>query len=387
MEFILWTSIVLIIYCYFGYPFLIFFVAKFFKRSVAKKKFSPTVSIVLSVYDEEDFIKQKMENLLAVDYPPDKIEFLVGSDGSMDKTNEIIKSFDDPRIHFIEKHERNGKMMVVNQLVKAAKNEIIVGTDARQNFARDAVKELVANFSDPKVGCVSGELLLSSKEGGTAKGINLYWNYEKFIRGQESQVHSMLGATGAIYAFRRELFTEIPKDVVLDDMFVPLKIIQKGFRAIFDDDAKAYDEVADSPREEHRRKARTLYGNYQIFQIFFTMFNPSRSPIAIQLFSHKFLRTIIPFLMIFVFFINGALIGASFYGVLFVVQIIFYGMAGVGVLARHNKYVILAPISRICYIPYVFCLLNFSALSGFLRFIGSKQEITWEKAKKSPPNK
>ncbi len=381
MIFLFWTFIFLIFYCYLGYPFLIAFFSKIFHKPIFKKPICPKVSIVISVYNEEDVIIRRIKNLLSLDYPEDKMEILIGSDASTDKTNAIIKSFTDNRIRFFDNTERQGKMLVINDLIVKANNKIIIGTDARQIFARDAVKALVANFADPRVGCVSGELILSPKEGGTAKGISLYWDYEKFIRRSESNMYSMLGATGAIYAFRKELFTEIPRDVVLDDMFVPLKIIQKGFRAIFDDKAKAYDEVADSPKEEHRRKARTLYGNFQIFKIFPGVFNPFKSPIAIQFFSHKLLRTLIPFFMIFIFLLNLKISDQNFYNFLLILQIIFYIMAFGGALLRHNKYAILRPISQICYIPYVFCLLNFSALTGFLRFIGSKQKITWEKAR------
>ena len=382
MAFLFWTLLFLIIYCYFGYPLLLAGAALFMRHTPDSGKYEPTVSIVLSVWNEEDVIKHKIKNLLSLKYPAEKIEILIASDGSTDRTNEIICQFIDPRIQLVESPQRRGKMAALNELVAKAKHEVVVFTDARQIFDGNAVKVLVRNFNDPQIGCVSGELMLSEKEGATARGINLYWNYEKFIRRAESQVHSMLGATGAIYAIRRELFTEIPKNIVLDDMFVPLKIIGKGYRAILDSSAIAYDEVADSPREEHRRKARTLFGNYQIFWMFRRMFNPVKSPIAIQLFSHKFLRVMVPFFMIALFLINWHLAAGSLrYQILFDLQKLFYIMAVIGGLARHQKYGILKIVSKVCYIPYVFCLLNFSALIGFLRFIGPGQDITWEKAR------
>ncbi|MBN1870053.1 MAG: glycosyltransferase family 2 protein [Candidatus Omnitrophica bacterium] len=346
-----------------------------------KGEWEPTVSVVLSIWNEEDVIERKVKNLLSLEYPAEKIEFLIGSDGSSDQTNEIIRQISDPRVHFIESVKRRGKMATLNELAKAAKHEVIVFTDARQTFKKDAVRVLVRNFNDPKIGCVSGELMLAEKEGATAKGISLYWNYEKFIRKAESRIHSMLGATGAIYAIRRELFLAIPEHIVLDDMFVPFKIIQKGYRAVFDSCAIAYDEVADSPKEEYRRKARTLYGNYQIFWSFRDMFNPFKSPIAVQLFSHKFLRVLIPFFMIALFFMNWHLSSRLLYGLFFDLQKIFYLMAVIGGLARNQKYGILKGISKACYIPYVFCLLNFSAFVGFIRFIIIGQEIRWEKAR------
>lgn len=381
MTVLFWFFLTLILYCYFGYPLLAAFTARRLRRLPRKGHYEPAVSIVLSVWNEEGVIEQKIENLLSLDYPPEKIEILIGSDGSTDRTNDIIKRFGDPRIRLIESPARRGKAATLNVLAGEAKSEIIVFTDARQAFEEDAVKALAANFADPGIGCVSGELIFSKRGGATARGINLYWNYEKWIRRAESGIHSMLGATGAIYAVRRKLFSAIPDDIVLDDVFVPFKIIQKGYRAVFDPSARAYDEAADSPGEEHRRKARTLFGNYQIFRMFPGMFNPLKSPIAIQLFSHKFLRVAAPFFMAVVFFVNWRLAGDVFYAVLFAFQIVFYGMAVAGGLARHQRRGILGVVSRICYIPYVFCLLNFSALAGFLRFAGAKQKITWEKAR------
>ena len=381
MTFVFWTLIFLICYCYFGYPVVVACLSYIPRRPIEKGECEPAVSVILSIWNEEDVIKSKIKNLLSLDYPAEKIEILIGSDGSSDQTNDMIRQFIDPRVHLIEDAQRRGKMATLNDLVKKAKNEIIVFTDARQIFERDAVKVLVSNFNDSQVGCVSGELMFSKKDGATARGINLYWNYEKFIRRAESHVHSMLGATGAIYAIRRELFTEIPEDIVLDDMFVPFKIIQSGYRAVFDSSAIAYDEVADSSREEHRRKARTLFGNYQIFWVFREMFNPAKSPIAFQLFSHKLLRVLIPLFMVALFFINWSLTGELLYQMLFDLQKLFYIMAVIGGLARHQKYGILKTVSKVCYIPYVFCLLNFSALIGFLRFFAARQDITWEKAR------
>lgn len=381
MIFIFWILLITIAYCYFGYPIVLSIVNLFLRREPKKGEHEPAVSVVLSIWNEEDVIKGKIENLLSLDYPADKIEILIGSDGSTDRTNAIIHQFDDPRIHLIEGDQRRGKMATINDLVKKTKNEILVFTDARQDFEKDAIRALIANFCDPQVGCVSGELVFSKKKGATARGINLYWNYEKFIRHAESNIHSMLGATGAIYAIRRKLFEQIPENIVLDDMFVPFKIIQRGYRAVFEASARAYDEVADSPRQEHRRKARTLFGNYQIFWTFRKMFDPFNSPIAIQFFSHKFLRVLMPFCLIAIFMVNWSLTDNLLYQMFFDVQMLFYVMAFIGALARHQKYGILKGLSKVCYVPYVFCLLNFSALVGFLRFIGSSQEIRWQKAR------
>lgn len=385
MIFLLWFLLSLVIYCYFGYPLLLWLTARLRPNPVHKSAAepSPSISMILSVWNEGDVIEKKLQNLLSLDYPKEKIEILIGSDGSTDQTTRIIRGFNDPRIHLIERQERRGKMATLNELVQMAKNEIIAFCDARQTFAPDALRELVANFTDARVGCVSGELVFMEKgrEGGTAKGLGLYWNYEKFIRKYESRLHSMLGATGAIYAIRRELFVPIPTQIVLDDMYVPLRIIRKGYRAILDESARAYDHAADSPREEHRRKTRTLFGNYQIFGLFSDLFNPTQSPIAIQFFSHKLLRVLIPFFLIALFILNIFLTAGTFYRTLFYSQIAFYAAAILGALARHQRHGSFNLVSKVCYIPYVFCLLNFSAIIGTLRFLGAKQEATWEKAR------
>jgi poly-beta-1,6-N-acetyl-D-glucosamine synthase len=383
MQFLFYLLLFLITYCYFGYPLLIYSGAIFCKKKIDKFYIEPTISIIISVYNEEDYIENKMSNLFSLDYPSSKIEIIIGSDGSTDRTNDLIQGFSSPILAFSAYSQRRGKMATINDLVASAKNEILIFADARQSFERNTIRELVANFHDRNIGCVSGELhfkLLTA--GGTEKGINIYWNYEKFLRRCESQFHSMLGATGAIYAIRRELFTPIPENMVLDDMFIPLQIIEKGFRAVFDTNANAYDTVANNPKEEYRRKVRTLYGNYQIFYHFLGLFNPLTSPIAIQLFSHKFLRVIMPFLLILLFIINIFLFNTLFiYKVFMAMQISFYLLAFLGIWTKNSKYGFLKLVSKISYIPYVFCLLNFAALVGFLRIVKHKQAVTWEKAR------
>jgi biofilm PGA synthesis N-glycosyltransferase PgaC len=381
MTFLFWFFLSLIVYCFFGYPLLLILAEKLLRRPIAKSAIVPTVSILISAWNEEDVIGNKIENLLQLDYPVERVEILIGSDGSNDRTNEIVRSFHDPRIRLIERTERRGKTSTVNELVAAAKNEIVFFNDARQDLASDTLRKLVTNFADCTIGCVSGELLFHHKEGATAKGINLYWEYEKFMRNREASIHSMLGATGAIYAIRRELFCPVPSDIVLDDMYIPFKIIEKGFRAAFEPEARAFDHVADNPKEEYRRKARTLYGNFQIFSHFPNFFNPLTSPVAIQFFSHKLLRVVVPFLMAAVLIINLFLLYQAAFRWIMLVQIFFYMMAAAGAWSREHRTGILHSVSKVCYIPYVFCLLNFSVFIGFWRFINARQEITWQKAR------
>ncbi len=381
MIILFWVLLFFIAYCYFIYPLLVFLLARLFPHPVHQGETQPTVSVIISLYNEEDVIGLKINNLLELDYPVEKLEIIIGSDGSTDRTHEIIKAFSNPRIKLLINPVRQGKMATINGLVSRTSGQIIFFMDARQIIDTKALHYLVSNFADPQVGCVSGELIFTPRAGGTAQGVSLYWRYEKFIRRQEADLHSMLGATGAIYAIRKELFVPGPVDIVLDDMYIPFKIIQQGYRAVFDNRALAFDQVADNPKEEYRRKTRTLYGNYQIFSLFPGLFNPLKSPIAWALFSHKFLRVIIPFFLAGLFVVNVMLEGIPIFRLLLVLQIIFYLMALTGHLIRDRRQGLLKYISTICYVPYVFCLLNFSALVGFSRFIFAKQQTTWQKAR------
>ncbi|HSV43719.1 MAG TPA: glycosyltransferase family 2 protein [Candidatus Bathyarchaeia archaeon] len=382
MAFFFWLFLFLIIYTYFGYPLVVMLWSALKPRPVAKGNGEPAVSVIISVWNEEEVIARRIQNLLEQDYPKEKMEILIGSDGSTDKTVEIIRSFSDTRVVLCDFQERRGKMAVLNDLVSRAKHEVLVFADGRQTFAPNAIRELVRNFADDTVGAASGSLVLSDGEGGTGKGVGLYWRYEKFLRRAESRIHSTAGVTGAIYAIRKALYCRIPEHIVLDDMYVPLKIVEAGRRVILDEAAVAFDKVAESSGEESRRKARTLFGNYQIFALFPGLFLPGKSPVAVQFFSHKFLRVVAPFLLIAIFLLNIALADhAVIYFWLMTGQFVFYLMAFAGAILRHETQGFKRLVRNLCYVPYVFCLLNFSAVLGFVRFLLKDQKATWEKAK------
>jgi len=377
IKFVFWLSISVIFYTYIGYPLLITFLAKRRKRAfVPKLREYPKVSVIIPVYNEEDVLERKINNCLNVDYPYEKIEVLVGSDGSTDRTNDIIMSFRDERIKYIISKARHGKPTTINKLVDLAEGKILFFTDARQMIEKEALKTLVRNFRNPKIGSVSGELVYERKRSITARSITKYWDYEKHIREMESKVYSMIGATGAIFACRKDLFETLPEDIILDDVYTPLQIVSKGFRAIFDREARAYDVHAEIPHEEYKRKVRTLSGNYQIFFKMPHMLNPFKSKLALQIISHKLLRVLAPFFMLLLFFSNFALATKSFYDIIFMAQGIFYIMAIIEAISRRH-------IKRIFGIPYMFCLLNFSAVVGLWNYIFNKADIKWEKARTS----
>jgi cellulose synthase/poly-beta-1,6-N-acetylglucosamine synthase-like glycosyltransferase len=375
IKFIFWFSLSMMLYTYIGYPSLITVIAGFKKkRSILAISAYPKVSIIIPVFNEADVIKQKIDNCLKINYPKDKLEILIGSDGSNDGTDKIAQSYTGQGIKFFSTKERQGKPSTINKLVKASSGEILFFSDARQLIANDALIKLVRNFADPEVGCASGELIYRRGSGITGRGIGLYWEYEKYLRQKESDIYSMIGATGAIYACRKKLFEPLPQDIVLDDVYTPLSIVKKGYRAIFDRTAFAFDDVSVTPREEHIRKKRTLFGNYQIFFRIPDMLNPFKSKLAFQIISHKLLRVLMPFFMVSCFVSNLILAAAPFYSIIFVFQALFYITALIEALFRRR-------IRKIFGIPYLFCLLNFSALAGLWSFLFNQQNIKWEKVR------
>jgi cellulose synthase/poly-beta-1,6-N-acetylglucosamine synthase-like glycosyltransferase len=359
-------------------------VSRVFGKTINKnKQYLPSVSVLIAAFNEEKNIAAKIKNLSELNYPADRLEVLIGSDGSRDGTDNILSELAGGKVRFFRFVANRGKPRVLNDLVKESSGEALVFTDARQEFDKDAVLALVQNFNDPRVGAVSGELLFKVHDpSAVGKGMDLYWRYEKFLRKCESGLSSMLGATGAIYAVRRELFTDFPPDILVDDMYLPMAIIRGGFRAVFEQEALAYDIVSAKEDQEFKRKVRTLSGNYQVFTHFPGLFNPFRSPVAFQLFSHKFMRLMVPFFMIAAVFSNLRLVGEPAYAGTFAAQCLFYGLAWAERRAQTGggRPGTAGKKRGIGYIPYTFCLLNYSALMGFFYFLTGRQKVTWDKA-------
>lgn len=370
-----WAALALLVYTYVGYPALIGVASLVVRRPVRRDSaYTPSVSVVIAVFNEERHIEQKISNILAQDYPADKLELLIGSDASTDATDDIARAHAG-RVRLFSLKPRQGKPGVLNHLVPQATGDLIVFADARQRFETDAIRELAANFNDERVGCVSGELVLEGGEGSAAgHGLGLYWTYEKRMRGWESGVDSMLGATGAIYAIRRELYEPIPSDTLLDDMLIPLTIARRGYRCLFEPRARAYDRVSMTLAEESRRKIRTLAGNVQLFVTHPSLINPFSHRIAWQLLSHKLLRILAPYVLVALLLTNAfaAAAGAgAFYRVFLSLQVVFYLLALAGALfpALHTPLVA---------VPRTFCHLNIDAVRGALSFFGTPS-VTWKK--------
>ncbi len=278
-----------------GYPLVILAWAALRPRRVERRYTTPSVTAVVAARDEEINIRARVENLLAQDYPADRIEVVVVSDGSRDRTAEAARSVDDPRVRVIELDEPAGKAEALNRGVAEATGEVVVFADARQRFESNVFAELTAWLWHDSVGGVSGELVIEPSAGSDAvEGVGAYWTLEKAVRHAESRVGSVVGATGSIYAIRRELYTPLERGAILDDVLVPMRIVLGGKRVLFARSARAFDVVAPDTGREFRRKVRTLAGNFQMLRLEPRMLDPRRNPVWFQLVSHKLCRLVAP---------------------------------------------------------------------------------------------
>jgi len=375
-AFLFWSSVVFLGYTYVGYPALIGGWARWRPRVPMRSDATPTVSIVIVAHNEGRRIRERLENLISLDYPRDRVEILLASDGSDDDTVEQARAYGSAGVRIFALPSRRGKAATLNQVVPHAVGEVVLLGDARQRFDRRVIRELVANFADPRVGVVSGELEFydETKSSPVQSGVGFYWKYEKFIRAAESAVDSTVGATGAIYALRRGLFEPIAEDTLLDDVIVPMRIVRKGYRVLFERGAIAADRVASDGAEEFTRKVRTIAGNFQLVAREPWVLDPSRNRLWLQTVSHKLLRLASPLFLLIVFLTNLLLAEAPLYGVLLGLQLVFYSSAIYG--SRRSRRGRGSPLLGL---PYVFCLLNWATVVAFWRFIRRKQSVTWER--------
>jgi biofilm PGA synthesis N-glycosyltransferase PgaC len=330
VETIFWTSLSCIAYVYVGYPLLLMVWRRLAQRPVHKRYQEPTVSLVIAMHNERKHVRAKMENCFELDYPADRLQVIVSLDAPIDGTDALVREYAVRGVDVVYSPVRSGKAAALNSGVAMATGEVLLFADARQRFDKSAVRELVANFADESVGSVSGALLCLDEEGNEANDtVGAYWRYEKGLRAMESDIHSVPGASGAIYAIRRERFVPLRPETILDDVVVPMRIVLGGKRAIFDPAARAYDVACQDPKLEYERKTRTLAGNYQLFVLMPELLAPWRNPIFVQMVSHKLGRLLVPYGLAALLISNLFLLH-GFYLVFVVCQIVWYVLAGAG---------------------------------------------------------
>jgi len=356
-----WISGLMIAFVYLGYPSWLWLRRKWKTERVHRAAVFPFVSFVITAYNEANLLPAKLRNLLELNYPHDRMEIIVVSDGSNDGTVEAALALEDRRIRVFA-CERKGKAAALNVGIGDSQGSIIVFADARQYVEPNALSCLLEAFADPRVGCVSGALMLGDPTGEqAADGLGLYWRMEKKVRQWESDSSSVVGATGAFYAVRREFVPVVPDGTILDDLYIPLHVGRAGKRVLFEPRARVWDKPV-HPRREFRRKIRTLVGNYQLLQIAPWVLT-SKNPLRFEFVCHKLLRLIVPFALV-ALFISSACVPTLMGRTTLAAQALFYASAALTATRLE-----LGLITRIGDAAFAFLLLNLAALVAFVVFV------------------
>ncbi|SDC07524.1 Glycosyltransferase, catalytic subunit of cellulose synthase and poly-beta-1,6-N-acetylglucosamine synthase [Candidatus Frackibacter sp. WG12] len=376
------VSLIFIFYTYMGYPLILIIYSKIFNQVTQKKDvidYFPKVSLVIAAYNEEKVIEEKINNCLELEYPNDKLEILIGSDGSTDRTNEIIKKYAGDLIQFYNITDRGGKTNVLNTLVPKAKGEIIVFSDANTLYEVNALKEIVQPFVSSEVGGVCGNLkFINPNNNVGGKGEGVYWKYEKLLKRIESKIHSVIGANGGIYAIRKKLFRFIPTNTIIDDFVISMTVIKQGYRLLYEDKAIAYEDTSLSLSDEFKRKIRIGAGDYQSIKILKSLLWFEDLKVSFAFWSHRIFRWLIPFCLIILFISNIFLLDMNFFQVMFIIQIVGYLLALLGYYLDKNG----LRLGKL-YIPYYFVSMNLALFLGFIRFLTNKQSVTWDKVERN----
>jgi poly-beta-1,6-N-acetyl-D-glucosamine synthase len=347
------ASAVFVIYVVIGYPVLLAIYAQLVRKPIRREPGAKRLSIVIPVRNGARWIEAKIRSLISSNYPAELIDILIVSDGSTDATNELVQRFPDSRVRLLALPSR-GKADAINRGLENVSGEIIVLTDVRQEFDSDALANMVTCFADPSVGVVTGELVIRDGVGLEEYNTGLYWRYEKWIRRNLNRIDAMLGATGSIYAIRRELAAPIPSDILLDDVYVPFVAVSKGFRIYFETEAQAYD-LPTSLHSEFWRKVRTQAGVYQILRRFPTLLWPGNRRF-LHFLSHKLGRLLLPFALV-AMFVSSFGLPAPWRQLALAGQAAFYSLAFLDPLISEGN-----PLKRVSAVVRAFVVLVAAAL-------------------------
>lgn len=361
-ETVFWAAGALLAAIYVGYPAVMAVLGRAAHRPVPDSV-TPAVTVVIAAHNEESVIDGKLQSILEQTYPSELLDIVLVSDGSTDATVARARSAAGSRIRVVELERPVGKAAALNAAMAEAQGSIVVLTDARQHLDAHAVERLVARFSDAGVGAVSGDLRYDrATEVGMQRALHRYWDYEKRIRLGESRVHSIAGATGALYAIRRSLWNDLPPGTLLDDVYTPMQIVLGGYRVIFEPDAWAWDRASPGDEHEYRRRVRTLTGNYQLLALLPGLLSPLKNPIWIQYGLHKLGRLASPLLLVAVL-AGAALASGPFYQAAFVVQAAFWVFVMIIALTRASVR-FAWPVA----LPYAFAMTQAAAVLAFVHF-------------------
>ncbi|QDU36084.1 Beta-monoglucosyldiacylglycerol synthase [Maioricimonas rarisocia] len=372
LQSVFWASLLAIVTTYFGYPLVLVLARPLRRRHVIDESLPPSVTLVISAYNEAGVIREKIENALSLDYPRDQMEVMVISDESDDGTDEIVTEYADQGVRLFRQVPRRGKSMGLTRFVPEITSDVIVFSDANSIYKEDAIRKLVRHFADPKVGFTVGHQRYYDDQTQTTESESLYWRYETFLKTEECQLTSVVCGDGAIYAIRSELFEPLREDDI-NDFYLPLRIVVRGYRGIFDPEAVCYEQTADDFQGEFRRKIRIVNRSLTAVLRVPQALNPLRVGVfAPQLFIHKVIRWFVPFFLVATLITNAILArSSSMYQLLLMAQLSFYGLALLHLIPGLSRL-------KLTYVPYYFCLINYAAFRGVIGSLTGRRIAVWQ---------
>ena len=389
MEIIFWISLFIIVYTYLGYGFILYLML-LIKRMMKGKRPEifyewddlPACTLLIAAYNEENFISEKIRNTLSLKYPEGKLELIFITDGSTDRTPEILKEY--PQIKLLHQNERKGKVAAIHRAMEHIKTEIIIFTDANTLLNKDALINISRHYADEKIGAVAGEKRVHSDEKADAgsAGEGFYWKYESLLKKWDSELYSTIGAAGELFSVRMSLYSGVSDDTILDDFMISMLIAAKGYRIVYEPEAFAIETASENISEELKRKVRIAAGGIQSIVRLKVLLNFFRYRLlSFQYISHRVLRwTITPFLLILILLLNVLILFQSkeiTYSILLAGQVIFYLLAYSGLILEKRELRL-----KIFFIPYYFCVMNYAVILGIKRYLWKQQSAVWEKAER-----
>ena len=392
-EILLWVLLLAVFYTYLGYGLIVFVLVKLRRltgrgRSVTfDPAFLPDVVLMVPAYNERDYVAEKVRNSLALDYPPDKLRLFFVTEGSTDGTTEMLeeRALSNPRISVMGGQQRLGKIEAVNRAMRLIDKPFVIFTDANTRLNSDAVRHIVRHFSDPRVGAVAGEkrIQLLTNEGAAGSGEGLYWKYESLLKKLDTELYSVVGAAGELFAIRTELYKPVERDTLLDDFVISLRIAGRGYRVVYEPAAFALERPSFSVGDEKKRKVRIAAGGFQAIIRLSALLNVARYGwLSFQYITHRVMRwAVAPFCLPLILLLNILLVvlpGTALYWWLLVAQVLFYASALLGYYLedRHIRV-------KLLFIPYYFSFMNVCALLGFLRYRRGNDTGIWEKVRRA----
>lgn len=391
LKIVFWSLLFIIFYAYVGYGILLYVIIKIRRMfGIGKKQeqladYEPEVTLFIAAYNEKDFIAGKIKNSLLLDYPKEKLRMVWVTDGSDDGTPDELKKYPGVTVHHLP--ERSGKIGAMNRGMKFVKTPIVVFCDANTMLGNESIRRIVKLFSNPKVGCVSGEKRIISKDKDAAAGAGegIYWKYESTLKKWDAELYSVVGAAGELFAIRTELYQEVECDTLLDDFIISLRVAQSGYTIQYDPEAYAIETASANVKEELKRKIRISAGGIQSVIRLSSLLNIFKyGTLSFQYISHRVLRwTLAPLALLLMIpaglflALNEGILGFGFYSTMFWLQILFYISALLGWYLENRSIKV-----KILFVPYYFFIMNLSVFLGFRRYIKGSQSVNWERAKR-----